>query len=97
MKTKYGVIKELECTCSCCPSQWEGVTENNEAVYIRYRWGRLTIELSKPDGTVFDAIRNGELIYSERIGGELDGDISPEEVKRIIVENNLFEIRGEEE
>ena len=92
MKTKYGIIKELICTCSCCPSQWEGVTEKNEAVYIRYRWGCLTIELSKPDGTVSDAIRNGELIYSEQIGGGLDGDISQEEVKEIIEENNLFGI-----
>ena len=97
MKSKYGVIKELECTCSCYPSQWEGVTEKNETVYIRYRWGHLTIEVSKPDGTAFDAIRNGELIYSEQIGDELDGSISPEEVKGIIKENNLFEIGGEKE
>ena len=92
MNAKYGIIKELECTCSCCPSQWEGVTEKNETVYIRYRWGCLTIKLSKPGGTAFDAIRNGELIYSEQLGGELDGNMSSGEVKEIIKKNHLFEI-----
>lgn len=92
MKNKHGVIKNLARTCSCCPSQWEGITEKNEAVYIRYRWGCLTVELSKPDGTIVDAINYGKLLYSEQIGGEYDGELSSDALFKIIQENNLFEL-----
>lgn len=73
-------IKNLECTCEACPSQWEGTTINGEAIYIRYRWGRLTIRLSKPDGTIEDAVENGKLLYDKQIGDGMDGVISLEEV-----------------
>jgi len=86
-----GRIKNLICTCSGHPSQWEGKTEKNEAVYIRYRWGHLTINLSKSGGDIEDAVLNGKLIHSEQIGDDFDGEMSPTELQKIIKENNLFE------
>jgi len=29
------------------PSQWEGLTDDGECVYIRYRWGHLSIGTGK--------------------------------------------------
>ena len=83
-------IKSIECTCEGHPSQWEGVTDKNEAIYIRYRWGRLSIYLSAPDGTIEDAIYDGEILYSEQISSdEYDGFIDLEEVLEIIKREGL--------
>lgn len=65
-------IKHLKCTCESCPTQWEGTTEDGEAIYIRYRWGQLTIDVSS------------ETIYSKQIGDGFDGLISLENVMKII-------------
>lgn len=65
-------IKTIRCTSRCCPSQWEGKTATDEAVYIRYRSGRLSIDLS------------GKEVYSEQLGDDYDGLISLEEIKAII-------------
>lgn len=35
-------IIELNQTCTACPSQWEGKTEDGRYVYIRYRGGYLS-------------------------------------------------------
>jgi len=82
-------IKSIRSTGSCCPAQWEGITDKNEAIYIRYRWGRLTIQRSKPNGTIRDAINEGKLLYSEQIGEECDGVIMLEEVLEIIEKKGL--------
>lgn len=39
-------VKELICINDCyCPSEWEGLTDCNERIYIRYRWEKLRIEI----------------------------------------------------
>lgn len=77
-------IKSLRCTCDACPSQWEGLTERNEALYIRYRWGRLIIQLSEPDGTINDAVNSGRILYQKQIGDDFNGVIDIEEVMEIM-------------
>ena len=51
-------------TCLACPSQWEGITDDGESVYIRYRWGHLSVSVS------------GTKIFSRQIGDGLDGVLS---------------------
>lgn len=41
-------VVSLTQTCSACPSQWEGRTDDDRPVYIRYRWGHLGIEIGEP-------------------------------------------------
>src|ERR1700738_3288078 len=36
-------LASLSQTCHMCPSQWEGRTVDGEYVYIRFRWGTLTL------------------------------------------------------
>lgn len=84
-------IKSLKCTCSACPSQWEGLTERNEALYIRYRWGRLTIQLSEQDGTIRDAIISGRILYQKQIGDEFGGVIDIEEVMEIMKKEYIIQ------
>ena len=54
-------IKILDQTCFACPSQWEGLFDNGDYLYIRYRWGYLTVS------------RNGKHIFEKSVGGEWDG------------------------
>ena len=39
-------IVKLYQTCPACPSQWEGETDDGRSVYIRYRYGRLTMSVA---------------------------------------------------
>ncbi len=57
-------------TCEACPSQWEGYTDENEKVYIRYRWGYLSVEIDDKE------------IFGKKIGVELDGILSFQELKQ---------------
>lgn len=67
-------LKEITQTCYACPSQWEGITVDGEAVYIRYRWGRLRIDLDH------------ETVFEQDMGDELDGYLDWEEVEDILEE-----------
>ena len=71
-------IKELKQTCLCFPSQWEGSLETGESIYIRYRWGRLSVRTSfQPSNDIIDAI-NGNEILSITCSDALDGCLSKE-------------------
>jgi hypothetical protein len=77
-------IKSIKNTSTCCPSQWEGLTENDEVLYIRYRWGRLAIQLSEPNGTIKDAVNTGRVLHNKQIGPIYAGVITIEEVMEIM-------------
>ena len=64
------VVKELSQTCAASPAQWEGVDREGNSIYVRYRWGYLSIE------------KNGEEIFGAQLGHRLDGRLSYDELKR---------------
>ena len=74
-------IRDIQQTCYACPSQWEAKTEDGRGVYIRYRWGRLTIHVSHKAG---EHGLDGSCVYSKQIGDEYDGVIPIEKVTPII-------------
>ena len=76
-------IKNLVQTCSACPSQWEGKTTDNRAVYVRYRWGYLSISVSDPGGSIDDAVC-GQEIYGEQRGDEYHGVMGDNELLPIL-------------
>ncbi|MDR3582489.1 MAG: hypothetical protein P4L67_04420 [Candidatus Pacebacteria bacterium] len=39
-------VKTIIMTCSISPSQWVGKTENGSDLYIRYRWGGLSVDVN---------------------------------------------------
>jgi hypothetical protein len=59
-------------TCGACPSQWDAWTDDNKYVYIRYRWGHLSVS--------YDVF--GENIFNKDIGGEFDGSMGFGELKK---------------
>jgi len=74
-------IKNLIQTCEACPSQWEAQTIDNRGVYVRYRWGYLSINISTNPG---DHGLGGQEVYGEQIGDGLDGFLSWSDVAPII-------------
>lgn len=65
-------IRNLEQSCSACPSAWTGKTVGGDDIYIRYRWGWLTVDI------------NSSEIFGTKLGGEYDGVISWEDIAGII-------------
>lgn len=74
-------LSSLVQTCSFCPSQWEAVdADTGEHIYIRYRWGLLTIGRG---ATIDDAVAD----YSHdgiEWGDDLDGTMTTSEMLRLL-------------
>jgi hypothetical protein len=66
------VVKHIEKTCNACPSQWEGRAVDNRPIYIRYRWGWLSVHLGRIGHSINDAVRSRPW-YDTRLGDSLDG------------------------
>lgn len=65
----------IEQTCEACPSQWTAFDNEDNYIYIRYRWGYLRIEY-------FDLNENiNGYIYGKQLGDSYDGVLSYEELK----------------
>ena len=67
-------VKTLTQTCNACPSQWEGELTNGEELYIRYRWGYLSIRV------------NNKEIWGKTLGDDLNGYIDEYDMNLYLVE-----------
>lgn len=86
-------ITYLKETCSICPSQWEGMTEDHKLVYIRYRWGHLCVSVSPPHATDISEAVRGECIYEETVDSSgWDGSMSLDTLKELTRDHIKFEI-----
>lgn len=77
------IIKDLVQTCGACPAQWEFRTFEDRPVYVRYRWGYLSIRIGGA-GEDIDSAVAGEEIYGEHLAGEWDGVIEEEKIIEIV-------------
>lgn len=68
-------------TCGACPSQWDGVLDDGRAIYVRYRWGWLSVRVSTKEDAQeeFGAVR-GEEIFGEQLGDNWDGVLTTTEL-----------------
>lgn len=72
-------IARLEQTCDACPSQWDAWTEDGTYVYIRYRYGFLTV--TKYEGDPYaDPDQRGDVVYADTHGDDMDGLMSTREM-----------------
>lgn len=62
-------VSAIHQTCWACPSQWEGKLDDGRGVYIRYRWGDLTIQV----GHLPMDLRQWPTILDKDVGDALDG------------------------
>lgn len=89
-------INGLIQTCEACPSQWEFYTFDDRPIYVRYRWGFLSVCIGKEGGTIMNAVRStfcfqlphlpekgecGVEIISKKLGNSFDCFIEWERVE----------------
>ena len=92
----------IEQTCQACPAQWEGwayynrddardeISTRRKPVYIRYRWGYLSICIGSEGGTISSAVDGEEVLGKVIDQGGLDGHMTTEELKKYCAEEVKF-------
>lgn len=67
-------------TCMACPSQWDAWTADGRYLYLRYRWGRGTVdEYDSPDDTTWPHVPDGLVASFGEASYHGGGEISLEE------------------
>ena len=66
-------VKIIKNTCPACPSQWEGKTDKGRDIYIRYRWGYLTVQI--------DGVQGREILGMDLGRGNWDGVLNFHDMK----------------
>ena len=90
---KYKIIK-LICTTGACPTQWDGRTDDDRPVYIRYRGGRFQAYVGNPgedDMKVFDH----RPILVRQLTNDLDGVMGFKTMVELTKDIFEFEIDGD--
>jgi hypothetical protein len=73
-------VSKLTQTCERDPSQWEGRTFDGLFVYVRYRWGWLSIGSGT---TAVQAVTNDNDLFEKQIGNRLDGELEYEMLREV--------------
>jgi hypothetical protein len=60
-------VSKLTQTCKGNLSQWEGLTDDGQFIYVRYRWGCLSIGSGK---TMDEAVENANNLFGEITGSQ---------------------------
>lgn len=79
-------IVGLNQTLYSSPSQWIGVTDCGQFIYIRYRFGRLEFHASRHPWSVME---QGSVIFRRQVGGEWDGEMTSAEMATILITNSV--------
>jgi hypothetical protein len=67
-------------TCERDPSQWDGRTFDGLFVYVRYRWGWLSIGSGT---TAVQAVTNDNDVFEKQLGNRLDGKLEYERLREV--------------
>jgi hypothetical protein len=70
-------VERIEMTCSASPSQWSGRFADGRWLYVRYRWGCLTVD---EGGTAEYGGADGTEVLSIDHGDWLDGRMTTEDM-----------------
>jgi hypothetical protein len=73
-------VSRLTQTSERDPSQWEGRTFDGLFVYVRYRWGWLTISSGT---TAAQAVMNDNNLFEKQLGDRLDGKLEYERLREV--------------
>jgi len=76
-------LVSLTQTCGACPSQWNAMTDDGRQVYIRYRWGYLSVCVGEAGDTTEYAGVRGDPFFGEQHGDLLEGVRATEELMEV--------------
>jgi hypothetical protein len=74
-------VVALRQTSVACPSQWEGTPEDGRAVYVRYRYGWLSVGVGDDVDQAVHSGSTDRALYAGCGGAGLDGVMDLEELK----------------
>lgn len=77
-------LKSLKQTCEACPSQWEGKLSDGRKVYIRYRWGTLTVHVGETKAMSIEDTVATFPIASIIMGSAMDGYLKEEDMLEML-------------
>jgi hypothetical protein len=75
-------VKRVCQTSPACPAQWEGWTDDGRPLYVRYRFGRLSVRVGPVGGDMDSAVEGEEVFFLEH-GNDLDGWMDYDELCRL--------------
>lgn len=62
-------VSSYQKTSPACPAQWQAATDDGRTIYVRYRWGTLTVQI----GDSLDDALDQEPIITCESGDGMDG------------------------
>ena len=88
-------VSNIAQKCTGHPTQWEGSMDDGQHIYVRYRWGCLSIGTGK---TIEEAVRNSNNLFEKQLGDKRDGKLEyaqlREATKGLVDWPELSETRG---
>ncbi len=75
------VITDVKRVTDFLPTQWHARTLDGRPVYVRYKYGRLSVNIGPAGGTIDDAVSAVHL-FNEQVADD-DDDIGIEDVCRL--------------
>ncbi len=76
-------IKTIKKTCTACPAQWEGTTDDGREVYVRYRFGHLSVALSDEKNTAIENSRKANWYFRWDSDGMWSGGMDYDFLKKL--------------
>ena len=84
-------VANFKQTCAACPSQWEGKLKDGRMFYIRYRWGYLSVSISKEaTDNLSDVFNDDAKEFGMNFGDAMDGVLSTNEMIEAISNKVVF-------
>ncbi|MDP2304911.1 MAG: hypothetical protein Q8P18_02670 [Pseudomonadota bacterium] len=84
-------FRDMTKTTSRCPTQFEGWTDDDRPVYVRFRHGVLSLEVGRRGDPASAVPCGGYEIYEEDVDTDYDGEISWAEVELALAGVDLDE------
>ena len=77
-KPRSLIVTQILCTGIACPWTLEGWTADGQRIYVRFRWGILSISLGSPEdqsefaGSFLNSTSNFQIRYGSDVSGSMD-------------------------
>jgi hypothetical protein len=74
------LVTSLVRTGDRSPSKWEGETYDGRRLYVRYKWGLLSIGIGN---SIADAVEHSANFFEKQLGDKLDGSLEFEQLRAV--------------
>ena len=83
-------VKSIKDLGTSCPTQFEGLTEDGQYIYIRYRYDILTVRLANSEEECFKDDSSKILTVHFISKDEWNGVIDYDTVREILIEKEIY-------